>query len=292
LESLVVCRRLESCVKQPLVSRPAYGVDPKATAQLPSGGPSSKGLPLDDGLTGYKTFSKPEDDIRQPNHDDESIHRIDGPDDWAKDRDRVDVVDQSDASPGYFGLGKRDPNDYGKTKYPYRDGKPNSHNASDVEFLVQLHILSRKAALLLKHEEGMAVRVAATAEAILEGLNPKFRDRSRKVSVALKRVDLKKMRWIFSVKGNQVYAVKIRAIRPRKNVTKFSKMDLELSCSCPAWQWQGPEFHSTGEKYQLGPLMGTASTPDIRDPERQNFVCKHVAAVLETTKGWVVPASK
>jgi hypothetical protein len=122
-------------------------------------------------------------------------------------------------------------------------------------------------------------------------LNPKFVDRSRRVSVDLRRADLKKMRWLFRVKGNHVYAVKVRAMRPRSNTTKFSKMDLEISCSCPAWQWQGPEFHSTGKEYQLGPLMGTASTPDIRDPARQNFVCKHVAAVLDVTKAWDIPTT-
>jgi hypothetical protein len=281
-------------VRQPLVSRPPYGdKEPRATAQLPSGGPSDKGLPLDDGIPGYKTFSKPEDDIRAPERGDESIHRIDGPDDIAKSRDRVDVNDQSNSSPSTFGLGERDPSDHGKTKYPHRDGKPNSHNACDVdpEFVAQLHILASKAPLVFKYEVRTTARVAATAEQILKGLNPKFVDRSRRVSVDLRRADLKKMRWLFRVKGNHVYAVKVRAMRPRSNTTKFSKMDLEISCSCPAWQWQGPEFHSTGKEYQLGPLMGTASTPDIRDPARQNFVCKHVAAVLDVTKAWDIPTT-
>lgn len=264
------------------------------TAQLPSGGPTDKGLPLDDGIPGYKTFSKPVDDIRTPEPQDESIHRIDGPDDIAKSRDRIDVNDQSESSPSYFGRGQRDPGDYGTTKYPYRDGKPNSHNACEVdpEFVAQWHILAFKRPIVFKYEIRTTARVAATAEQILNGLNPEFVDRSRSVAVNLKRADLKNMRWVFSVKGKHVYAVKVRAMRPRANTTKFSKMDLELSCSCPAWQWQGPEFHSTGQEYQLGPLLGTASSPDVRDPARQNFVCKHVAAVLHATKAWDIPSIK
>jgi hypothetical protein len=275
-----------------LVSRYLYGEGASlATAELPSGGPSDKGLPLDDGVPGYRTFSKPEDDVRTPTRDDEAIYRVDGPDDLAKSRDRVDVVDQGDTSTSTYGLGE---SDQGKTKYPHRDDKPNSHNASDVdpEFVAQLHILARKTPVIFKYESRTAARVAATAEQILRGLNPRFVERSRRVSVDLRRADLKKMRWLFRVKGNNVYAVKVRAMRPRSNTTKFSKMDLEIACSCPAWQWQGPEFHSTGKEYQLGPLMGTASTPDIRDPARQNFVCKHVAAVLDATKSWDIPAAK
>jgi SWIM zinc finger len=290
-------------VTAPLVSRPAYGEhEPRATAQLPSGSPAGKGLPLPDG-EGYKTFSKPEDDIRDPETDPGSANRIDGPDSWAKEQDRPDVTDWVEqggaVSPSYQGLGDKDPDDYSKTKYPYRNEKPDTHNASvEPAFIAELYILERKQPLLLRYKDLTAARVAATAEQILSGLNPKFVSRSRDVQVTLRRADRKNLRWIFSARGNKVYAVKVRATRPRKNTTKFSKMDVEVSCSCPAWQWQGPEFHSThgrspaptgAAEYQLGPLMGTASPPNIRDPERQNFVCKHVAAVLASTRTWDIP---
>lgn len=289
-------------MKQPLVACPPYGdMNPRATAQLPSGGPAGKGVALDDDV-GYKTFAKPEEDIREPETGPGSSDRIDGPDSWAKEEDQrgeTSWVEQGGVpSPSHFGLGDSE-DASGKSKYPYRDDKSNTHNAAvDPEFVAQLHILAFKAPLYLRHQDCMAARVAATAEQILGGLNPKFLSRSKKVQVALRRADRKNMRWVFSVRGDHVYAVKIRASRPRKNITKFSKLDLELSCSCPAWQWQGPEFHSTGGRspppglvpeYQLGGLMGTASPPDIRDPERQNFVCKHVAAVLAATKGWDIP---
>jgi hypothetical protein len=242
---------------------------------------------------GYKTFSKPEEDIREPDTAPGSPHRIDGPDSWAKEEDlpaETRWVEQGGTSPSFMGLGDKD-DDSSKTKYPYRDDKPNTHNAgADPAFVAALHLLERAPILRLRYQDCTAARVAATAEHILEGLNPKFVSRSRKVKVTLKRADRKNLRWIFSVKGKHVYAVKIRAVRPRANTTKFAKMDLELSCSCPAWQWQGPEYHATGpEDYQLGPLMGTASPPDIRDPERQNFVCKHMAAVLAATKSWDIP---
>ena len=288
----------------PLISRPAYGApDHQATAQLPSGSPARKGLPLPDG-EGYKTFSKPEDDIREPDTSPGPSSRIRGPDDWAKEEDLAGetswVGERGVTSPSHPGAGGKDPDDASKTKYPYRNDKPDTHNASvDPAFVAALHILEQKRPLAVRCRDLTAVRVAATAEQILSGLNPKFVARSRSVAVNLKRADRKNLRWVFSVRGNNVYAVKIRAKRPRRNTTKFSKMDLELACSCPAWQWQGPEFHSSGGRspapsssaaeYQLGALMGTASPPDIRDPARQNFVCKHVAAVLAATRGWDIP---
>ena len=272
----------------------ARNLDPRATAELPSGGPAGKGVSLDGDAVGYKTFSKPVDDIREPDTEPGSTHRIDRPDSWAKEEDQpaeTRWVDEGGTSPSFMGLGDK-ADDGSRTKYPYRDDKSNTHNAGavDPEFVAQLHLLDSAPVLRLAYQACTAARVAATAEQILSGLNPKFLSRSRKVQVTLKRADRKKLRWVFSVRGNHVYAVKVRAMRPRANTTKFSKMDLELSCSCPAWQWQGPEYHATGQKqYQLGPLMGTASPPDIRDPERQNFVCKHMAAVLATTKNWDIP---
>lgn len=281
-------------MRQPLVTRPAYDIAPRATAELPSGSPAGKGVSLDEDVAGYKTFSKPVDDVREPDTGAGSPHRIDGPDSLAKEEDqRAETrwVDDAGTSPSLMGLGDK-ADDSSITRYPYRDDRPNTHNANavDPDFVAQLHLLGRAPTVRLAYEARIAARVAATAEQILSGLNPKFVGRAKDVQVTLKRADRKKLRWIFSVRGNHVYAVKVKAMRPRANTTKFSKMDLELSCSCPAWQWQGPEYHATGQKpYQLGPLMGTASAPDVRDPERQNFVCKHMAAVLAMTKNWEVP---
>lgn len=279
------------------MSRPPYGkgstATPQATAELPEGSPAGRGLPLSDDIPGHKTFVKPLDDNGTSDPaPEQSLYRIDGPRDQAKHQDNGDdTIDQSDASPAYMGLGDKDPSDYSKTHYPYRDGKPNTHNASDEEadFVAQLYILQKKADVFLPYKERTASRVAATAEQILSGLDPEFANKAKKVAVTLKRADIKNLRWVFSVKGNGTYAVKMKATRPRKNRTKLSKMDLSLACSCPAWKWLGPEYHAKQEGFQLGKAQGTASTPDIRDPERDNRVCKHVAAVLEATRDWDIP---
>lgn len=137
-------------------------------------------------------------------------------------------------------------------------------------------------------------KVAATVDVMTQGLNPEIVTKSRSCKAQLKRADIRNLRWIFAVDcGNGPRAVRLKADR-RGNVTQFMRMDFHVACSCPAWRWQGPEFHSTTKNYQdpKTPLQGTASPPNIRDPERVNKVCKHVAAVLSFTKGWTVPKPK
>lgn len=279
---------------QPLVSRPPYGEGsrtPLAVAELPSGGPAGKGMPLDSGIPGQSTFKKPEEDIRQPSTDDESIYRVDDADDLTKDRSRIDVnQDSADSSTSYNGLGKPEPAT--KTKYPYRDEVPNAHNASFLAELWKLEGARTKVLTASTQIEVYELKTAANVQQILNGLDQKFQERSRKCSASLKRADLNNLRWIFSVNcGNGPKAVKIKAL-PRAQTRVFSKLDLELSCSCPAWQWLGPEFHAKQESFQIGKPVGTASAPNIRDPERDNRVCKHVAAALAMTRQWEIPGAK
>jgi hypothetical protein len=271
-------------MRQPLVIRPPYGETTTAESQLPEGEPAGRGVSMND-VSGYKTLAKPDDPTREHSKADTSIHRVDSPYDLAKHQTKQDEREQS-GDTSYMGRG--DNQNSPKTKYPYRDGVPNAHNAA-AHFVAELYRL--KFAPVRVFMAGAGVRVARKLGEILDGLNPKFLDRAQGAEVTVKRIDRKNLRWIFSVKGNHTYTVKLRAMR-KGNVTQLAKMDLELSCTCPAWRWQGPEFHSTSEKYQLGKLQGTASAPDIRDPERQNFVCKHVAAVLQATKEWSIPLPK
>jgi hypothetical protein len=262
-------------------------------AELPGGGPADRGISLDPEIPGESTFSKPVDDGRKPKNEDESIYRVEGPDDMTKDQTVPDSIDHSDAHPSY-NSGKPS-EEGGKTKYPYRDQVPNAHNAS--AFLAEQWKLEGApvrlmAASALYEVFDPSSKSAANLTQILTGLDPKFQARAQKCSATLKRADIKNLRWIFAVEcGNGPKAVKVRAIPKGRNLA-FAKLDLELSCSCKAWQWLGPEFHAKTENYQLAQPVGTASTPDIRDPERDNRVCKHVAAALSLTRSWALPEAK
>lgn len=282
-------------MNQLLVTRPSYGGGrartPQAESKLPEGAPAGKGVSLNPGTSGYSTFAKPVDDIRHHQPRDESMYRIEGPDDKSKDQTKPDSIEHTyvDAQPSFMeGVGE--PSDTSKTPYPYRDGIPNAHNAS-AAFVAALWRLSKASLRLFRNEPRF--KVGSTSESILNGLDSQTRQKASRCEAVLKRADLKNLRWIFSVNcGNGVKAVMIRGIRPRANVTAFDKFDLELSCSCPAWQWLGPEYHAKGEGYLLGTPRGTATTPDIKDPERVHKVCKHVAAALVVARGWIIPTKK
>lgn len=278
----------------PLVSRPGYGYGRPATpvseAKLPDGGPAVKGLPLDSDIPGTSTFNKPVDDIREPRKDDESIYRVDNADDLLKDRSRVDVrEDNADKHDGIGAYGKGQWDSTSKPKYPYRDDRPNSHNAM-AEVVVERYLLgmAKEQVLSTQHRVLVAVKLSE----LTQGLNPKVQQSSRKCKTTVKRVDSKNLRWLFSVDcGNGLKVVKLQAVRP-KNAVKLVKMDLRVACSCPFWQWQGPEHHAQSKGYLLGNPRGTASQPDIKDPDKTHLVCKHVASVLDLVRGWEIPTKK
>lgn len=255
-----------------------------AVAQLPSGGSLPKGRSVSD-LAGVSTYTKPQDD-NGTSKDPEpgSIHRKDYPSDLAKPQEGdQEGIDHSKAQPSTYGLGPRDHDDYTKPRRPYYDYPADTRTAN---WIAQEYIVSQAPVLTIL----AGYKTASTSSDILAGLNPDFNARSLDVKYTMKRVDVKNLRWLFSVAGSKgaEYAVKIKAIRPKKNVVKFSLMDLEISCSCPAWKWLGPEFHAKDD-YLLGKARGTASTPDVKDPKKHNRVCKHVAAILNATKGWTIP---
>lgn len=286
---------MKSALVQPLISRPAYGKGFSPTVAesgLPSGGPSDKGLPLENSIPGSATYAKPEDDTRDfDGAKDEPIYRTDYADDLLVDRERIDTrednADKHDGI-GYLGKGEWDERSP-KTRYPYRDGIPNTKSAS-AEFVVDLWELSRAPELHLPGDR--ITKLALRTGPITEGLNPKFVERGAHCAVTVSRVDVNNLRWIFSVDcGNGPKIVKIKAFR-KGNITKIPKMDLDIKCSCPAWRWLGPEYHAKTEDYLDGKPRGTASVPVIKDPDGINKVCKHVAAVLSHINKWEIPIPK
>lgn len=254
---------------------------------LPEGPPAGKGIGLEDGVAGTKTFAKPVDDIRKPTNKDESIFSIDNADDLTKDQTSTpqDTADHSQFRPSLGPSGPQDPNDESKTKYPYRDGIPNAHNAS-ASFVAGMWILEQAPELRVKAAQW--TREAARLSDVMEGLNPKVIQRSKDCVVTLKRADPKNFRWLFAADcGNGPKVVRLK-LSSNRNVTKVSKKDLHISCSCPAWRWMGSEYHAKNEDYLNSRPRGTASEPVVRDPDNINRVCKHVAAVIGFVENWVL----
>ena len=53
--------------------------------------------------------------------------------------------------------------------------------------------------------------------------------------------------------------------------------DVKVSCTCGYWKWFGPDWNAIQNNYKLR-RMSDGSPPDIRDPQRENYICKHVYA--------------
>lgn len=97
-------------------------------------------------------------------------------------------------------------------------------------------------------------------------------------------------RFVFFVKSNLMYSSqKGHIVSVQFPGTKLSEVYLNgrgktpanvpvrLHCTCPAFKYWGSAYRATEEGYNLG--ESETRSPDIRDPEGVNLVCKHVARV-------------
>ncbi len=137
-------------------------------------------------------------------------------------------------------------------------------------------------------------KTAALIREIREGCGPDLVGKSAGLAVKLARVDRKNAVWLFNVQGSKSpYRVRLKAAR-HGNVRDFQKLHVKVSCSCPFWQWQGPEFHAKQGDYLFGRPRGLATKPDVKDPGGKHGACKHVLAVLSfvTDKNWQAPAAQ
>lgn len=123
---------------------------------------------------------------------------------------------------------------------------------------------------------------AARRDEILDGLDKDLVKRAGKVNASLKRSMPGKGIWLFDASsGGDTYTVSLKAEPPTARTTKVTSSDLYLRCTCPFWQYGGPEYHAKRGKYLYKTPQGTAGTPDVRDPDKNNYVCKHAYAVLQ-----------
>ena len=130
---------------------------------------------------------------------------------------------------------------------------------------------------------------AARISEILEKTSQDIHDKARSISIKMRRVDAANMMWMFDVPGSEgTYKVRVKAVAQGK-VSNLDKMDVQVSCSCPFWKWQGAEHWAQKNGYLYGRPAGTASKPDSKDPNGKHWACKHVVAVLQKVRTFVTP---
>lgn len=137
----------------------------------------------------------------------------------------------------------------------------------------------------------MMARIAARIPEIVQRCSPDLVRRARGIPVRLNRVDPRNAVWLFDVRGSSgTHRVRVKALR-KGNVRDAVKVHVRVSCSCPFWQWQGPEYHAKTGDYLFGRPRGTATKPTEKDPTNHHAACKHVLAVFDhiTRHKWSVP---
>jgi len=134
--------------------------------------------------------------------------------------------------------------------------------------------------------KGATMRVATKISEIQTQCDPTLLDQAGALQPILKKVDQKNLIWFWDVPGSkgEPYRVKVKAIT-KGNITYLDKMDVYVSCTCPYWQWQGPEHWAKAEGYLYGKPVGTASSPTVKDPNATHRACKHVLAVFNKLAG-------
>jgi hypothetical protein len=148
--------------------------------------------------------------------------------------------------------------------YPYRTKEKPVRKSSDNG--------TRRAAVI--------VRLALKPEYLQTRAPKKIKDNAKLCSVGLTSYDKETRVFTFSVDaGNGAHVVQ----------AGLSDIDhVALSCDCNFWRWNGPEFHAKNNDFMLGQPAGTAGPPNVRDPKRQYWLCKHAYAVLRRLDAFVV----
>jgi hypothetical protein len=132
------------------------------------------------------------------------------------------------------------------------------------------------------HIHHSSLRVAKTINEIMTSLDPEIKGRTKGIVVRMQKAT-PPYDWVFSVssgKSSKTYEVLLR-LDWEPDIWALSKAQIKLSCSCPYWQYQGPEYHAKEQEYLLGDTKGTATSPDVKDPEGTHLLCKHAAKVLD-----------
>lgn len=124
-------------------------------------------------------------------------------------------------------------------------------------------------------------KAAATIPELLSATSPDVVGKGKGIKPTLKRADPAKGMWTFTVRGSkgETYTVRVKAL-PSGNAKLVEKAQVQVSCSCDFFRWQGPEHWAKVEKYLYGKPVGTASKPVVKDPDSRHRVCKHLVGVF------------
>lgn len=102
--------------------------------------------------------------------------------------------------------------------------------------------------------------------------------------IKLVNTDIKNFLFQFAVPGDgwpnskPLYQVDIKF--DKTGATDLKQLDVKVRCNCPFFIYNGPEYNASSGNYLFSGPRGTAAPPDVRDPSRVYYICKHINAVF------------
>jgi len=137
--------------------------------------------------------------------------------------------------------------------------------------------------------KGFTNKEATTIPQIVGPTGDKVKERSGVLKVRLVRVNTKSLIWTFVVDGGKdKHVVKLR-VTPPKSGTDMYKADVQITCDCKFFNWQGPSYWAQKGQYLLNAPKGEIIAPNIKDPDSVNRICKHLVAVFKYVKDYTIP---
>lgn len=226
-------------------------------------------------LFGTKTFTYDDFQPTVPQTDPGSIFDVDGADEITHHQEyNYDENLRTPSDTSY--MSDVDVTQY--WDYPYRTKQPVRHSFDIHGATSALRMLSASGMARFRERAAsiptvLFLRISVKPEALVSRTPDKIKKNAASCTVKLISYNKKNKVFTFSVTSGKT---------PRTVQAFLSEIDqVALSCDCPFWRWNGPEFHAKSGNYMLGQPFGTASPPNVRDPDRKYFICKHAYAVLK-----------
>lgn len=115
--------------------------------------------------------------------------------------------------------------------------------------------------------------------------------RTPNCSGSMLRAEPSRSRWLFRVKCNESYSkgphvVRIKALPGEEH--QLRDREVAVTCSCPFWVYWGPDYNAAQGGFSEA-IRSNGAPPDIRDPSRQNLICKHVWVAGRDAERFIVP---
>jgi hypothetical protein len=142
----------------------------------------------------------------------------------------------------------------------------------------KLTLLREKIETALNCVQGTNILVEVRLTTLMNSAQGVVKRRAQPYNVTfrVRMLQKEKDKYYFWVKkpGSKKYRVNIEFVGNKENQLDD---DVRVSCTCGYWKYWGPDYNSVENDYNLR-KMSDGSPPDIRDPHREHWICKHTYA--------------